>query len=209
MAALRDIPGLVIAVPARAEDATGMLRSCLAAAAVDGSVCVFLEPMAPTTPGTCTPTATTSWCARYPAPGEWGTAHVPIGRARSYGFGSAEDLTIVTFGNGVRMSLRVAQQLAGEGVGTRVVDLRWLAPLPVADLIREAAVTGRVLVVDETRRSGGVGEGVLAALVDAGYVGAARRVAAVDGFVPLGPAARAMLISEETITQGARTLLAR
>ncbi|MGA3488135.1 transketolase C-terminal domain-containing protein [Micromonosporaceae bacterium DT55] len=209
VAALRDIPGLVIAVPARAEDATGMLRSCLAAAAVDGSVCVFLEPVAAYGTRDLHADGDDSWCARYPAPGEWGTAHVPIGRARSYGFGSAEDLTIVTFGNGVRMSLRVAQQLAGEGVGTRVVDLRWLAPLPVADLIREAAVTGRVLVVDETRRSGGVGEGVLAALVDAGYVGAARRVAAVDGFVPLGPAARAMLISEETITQGARTLLAR
>ena len=61
-----------------------------------------------------------------------------------------------------------------EGIGARVVDLRWLAPLPVADLVREAAATGRVLVVDETRRTGGVGEGVLAALVDAGFVGAAR-----------------------------------
>ncbi len=67
-----------------------------------------------------------------------------------------------------------------------MVDLRWLNPLPAADIVREAAATGRVLVVDETRRSGGVGEGVLAALVDAGYVGAARRVASVDSFIPLG-----------------------
>ena len=186
-----------------------MLRSCLAAAAVDGSVCVFLEPVAAYHARDLHAEGDQGWCARYPAPGEWGTAHVPVGRARSYGFGSAEDLTIITFGNGVRMSLRAARRLAAEGVGARVVDLRWLAPLPVADLIREAEVTGRVLIVDETRRSGGVGEGVLAALVDAGFVGAARRVAAVDGFVPLGPAARAMLISEETITQGARTLLAR
>ena len=43
---LRDIPGLVIASPARADDAAAMLRTCLAAAAVDGSVCVFLEPIA-------------------------------------------------------------------------------------------------------------------------------------------------------------------
>ena len=134
---------------------------------------------------------------------------MPIGRARVYRVGSADDLTIITFGNGVRMSLRAAAGLAEEGVGTRVVDLRWLAPLPVADIIREASATGRVLVVDETRRSGGVGEGVIAALVDAGYVGAARRVAAVDSFVPLGPAARHVLVSAEAITQGARTLLAR
>jgi 2-oxoisovalerate dehydrogenase E1 component len=90
-----------------------------------------------------------------------------------------------------------------------VVDLRWLNPLPVADIIREASATGRVLVVDETRRSGGVGEGVLAALVDAGYVGVARRVASVDSFIPLGTAARHVLVSEEAITQGARAILAR
>ena len=65
-----------------------------------------------------------------------------------------------------------------------MVDLRWLNPLPAADIVREAAATGRVLVVDETRRSGGVGEGVLAALVDAGYVGAARRVASADSYHP-------------------------
>jgi 2-oxoisovalerate dehydrogenase E1 component len=126
-----------------------------------------------------------------------------------YPVGSGQDLTIITFGNGVPMSLRAAARMAEEGVGARVVDLRWLSPLPVADIIREAAATGRVLVVDETRRSGGVGEGVLAALVDAGYVGVARRVASVDSFVPLGPAARHVLVSEDAITQGARALLAR
>ena len=46
VAALRDIPGLIIASPARPEDAAAMLRTCLAAAAADGSVCVFLEPIA-------------------------------------------------------------------------------------------------------------------------------------------------------------------
>ena len=101
-------------------------------------------------------------------------------------YGDGEHLTIITFGNGVRMSLRVAARLAERGIGFRVVDLRWLAPLPVADIVREAAATGRVLVVDETRRSGGVGEGVLAALVDAGYVGSARRVSSADSYIPLG-----------------------
>ncbi len=46
IAVLRDIPGLVIAVPARGDDAAAMLRTCLAAADIDGSVCVFLEPIA-------------------------------------------------------------------------------------------------------------------------------------------------------------------
>ncbi|GAB3861096.1 hypothetical protein GCM10029963_65050 [Micromonospora andamanensis] len=209
VAVLRDVPGLVIAVPARPDDAAAMLRTCLASAAVDGSVSVFLEPIALYHTRDLYTDGDGEWLAGYAEPGAWAGGHVPVGRARVYGVGSAEDVTIITFGNGVRMSLRAASALADEGIGTRVVDLRWLAPLPVADLIREAAATGRVLVVDETRRSGGVGEGVIAALVDAGYVGAARRVAAVDSFVPLGPAARQVLVSEEAITQGARTLLAR
>ncbi|MEH1098759.1 transketolase C-terminal domain-containing protein [Micromonospora sp. CPCC 205561] len=209
VAVLRDVPGLVIAVPARPDDAAPMLRTCLASAAVDGSVCVFLEPIALYHTRDLYADGDGEWLAPYAEPGGWTGGHVPIGRARVYGVGSAEDVTIITFGNGVPMSLRAAATLADEGIGTRVVDLRWLAPLPVADVIREAAATGRVLVVDETRRSGGVGEGIIAALVDAGYVGAARRVAGVDSFVPLGPAARQVLVSENAITQGARTLLAR
>ncbi|MGB2567998.1 transketolase C-terminal domain-containing protein [Micromonospora citrea] len=209
VAVLRDVPGLVIAVPARPDDAAPLLRTCLAAAAVDGTVSVLLEPIALYHVRDLYEPGDGEWLGQYAEPGAWAAGHVPIGRARVYGVGSAEDVTILTFGNGVRMSLRAAAILADEGIGTRVVDLRWLAPLPVADIIREASATGRVLVVDETRRSGGVGEGIIAALVDAGYVGAARRVAAIDSFVPLGPAARQVLVSEEAITQGARALLAR
>ncbi|WP_425270521.1 thiamine pyrophosphate-dependent enzyme [Micromonospora chersina] len=209
VAVLRDVPGLVVAVPARPDDAGPMLRTCLAAAAVDGAVSVFLEPIALYHTRDLYTDGDGEWLAEYAEPGAWAARHVPIGRARVYGVGSAEDLTIITFGNGVRMSLRAAATLADEGIGSRVVDLRWLAPLPVADIVREASATGRVLVVDETRRSGGVGEGVIAALVDGGYVGTARRVAGLDSFVPLGPAARQVLVSEEAITQGARTLLAR
>ena len=44
--------------------------------------------------------------------------------------------------------------------------MRWLAPLPIQDIVREANATGRVLVIDETRSSGGVAEGVVTALDD-------------------------------------------
>ncbi len=209
VAVLRDIPGLVVAAPARAEDAGPMLRTCLAAAVVDGSVCVFLEPIALYHTRDLHAEGDGGLLSPYAGPDQWTNVHVPIGRARLYEYGSAEDLTVITFGNGVPMSLRAAAQLAEDGVGCRVLDLRWLSPLPVADIIRESSATGRVLVVDETRRSGGVGEGVLAALVDAGYVGVARRVAAVDSFIPLGPAAAHVLISEDQVMQGAHSLLSR
>jgi 2-oxoisovalerate dehydrogenase E1 component len=209
VAVLRDIPGLVLAVPARPSDAAPMLRSCLASAAADGSVCVFLEPIALYHTRDLYQPGDGEWLAEYAAPGGWATGHVPIGRARTYPVGNAGDLTILTYGNGLRMSLRVAAQLAVEGYGSRVVDLRWLNPLPTADLVRESAATGRVLIVDETRRSGGVGEGVLAALVDGGFVGSARRIAAADSLIPLGPAAQQVLVGEDAITQGAHALLAR
>ena len=209
VAVLRDVPGLVLAVPSRPSDAAPMLRSCLAAAAVDGSVCVYLEPIALYHTRDLYQQGDNEWLAPYAAPGEWAGGHIPIGRARTYPVGSARDLTILTYGNGLRMSLRVAARLAADGYGSRVVDLRWLSPLPVADLVRESAATGRVLIVDETRRSGGVGEGVIAALVDGGFIGAARRIASADSFIPLGPAAQHVLIGEDAITQGAHALLAR
>ena len=64
--------------------------------------------------------------------------------------------------------------------------------------------TGRVLVVDETRRTGGVSEGVITALVDAGFDGTIARVASKDSFIPLGDAARLVLVSEAEIEAAAR-----
>jgi 2-oxoisovalerate dehydrogenase E1 component len=115
----------------------------------------------------------------------------------------------VTFGNGVRLSLRAAARLAGAGIGCRVLDLRWLAPLPVSDILREARLTGRVLVADETRRTGGVSEAVVTALADGGFSGRVARVTSEDSFIPLGDAAAAVLLSEQAIESAARDLARR
>ena len=72
---LRDIPGLVIASPARPDDAAAMLRTCLAAAAADGSVCVFVEPIALYHTRDLHDDGDGGWLAPYPAP----DAHVPAG----------------------------------------------------------------------------------------------------------------------------------
>lgn len=202
VAALRDIPGLVVAVPARADDAAALLRTCVSAARVDGRVCVIVEPIALYHRRDLYESGDDGWLA--PAAAPW---HVPIGRARTYGDGT--DLTIVTFGNGVPMSLRVARRLAARGVDARVLDLRWLAPLPHDDLLHHAEITGRVLVADETRRSGGVSESVYAALLDAGFTGRLARVTSADSFVPLGPAAATVLLDETAIESAAVELVKR
>ncbi len=55
---------------------------------------------------------------------------------------ASRDLLIVTYGNGVFLSLRAARRLEELGVGARVLDLRWIAPLPAAELLVQANETG-------------------------------------------------------------------
>jgi len=204
LAALRDIPGLIVACPARADDAAAMLRTCLAAAELDGSVSIYLEPIALYHQRDLFEPGDGGWLAASEPPELRAHSHVQIGRGRLYGTG--KDLTIISFGNGVRLSLRAARTLAAQGLNCRVLDLRWLAPLPFEDLLRAAAATGTVLIADETRRTGGVSEGVITTLVDAGFTGRIARVASQDSFVPLGDAAATVLLSEAAIEDAARDL---
>ncbi|MFQ5557912.1 MAG: transketolase C-terminal domain-containing protein, partial [Acidimicrobiales bacterium] len=196
VAVLSDIPGLAIASPSPPADAGPMLRACVAAAEVDGAVCVYLEPIA----------LYHTTDLHEPGDGRWlarpGAATVAVGSARTHGDGS--DLTVITWGNGLYLSLRARRRLADRhGLSARVLDLRWLAPLPLADIMREAEVSGRVLIVDETRRIGGVGEGIVALLVEGGFRGSIARVAARDSFVPLGAAAELVLVSEDQVVAAA------
>ncbi|MGZ7086527.1 MAG: thiamine pyrophosphate-dependent enzyme, partial [Ilumatobacteraceae bacterium] len=200
VAVLRDIPGLVVASPSRPDDAAAMLTTCVAAAAVDGTVSVFLEPIARYHTQDLYETGDRQWMAGLPV-----DDHVPIGSARTYGEG--RDLTIITCGNGVLMSLRVAKRLTGRGIGVRVVDLRWLSPLPVDDLVRETRATRAVLVADETRASGGWSEGVITALVECGITTRMGRATSKDSFIPLGDAAKLVLLSEDEIEAAAYRLL--
>ncbi|MEY2446278.1 MAG: 2-oxoisovalerate dehydrogenase component [Ilumatobacteraceae bacterium] len=200
IAVLRDIPGLVVASPSRPDDAAAMLTTCVAAAQVDGTVSVFLEPIARYHTQDLYEPGDRQWMAAIQA-----DHHVPIGSARTYGHGL--DLTIVTCGNGVLMSLRVAQRLAHRGIGVRVVDLRWLAPLPLDDLIRETHATRAVLVADETRASGGWSEGVITRLVECGISTRIGRATSKDSFIPLGDAAKLVLLSEDEIETAAYRLL--
>lgn len=191
LAVLRDIPGLMLAVPSRPEHAGALLRTCVELARSTGRVCVFLEPIALYHERDLYDDGDGLW-ARQPDP-----VAVQPGSVQTYGDGS--DVLLVTFGNGVRMSLRAARRVAPRGLGVTVLDLQWIAPLPVAALVEHARRFPRVLVVDETRRSGGVSEGVVTVLTDAGYTGEISRVVSRDTFVPLGPAAAAVLLSEDDI----------
>ena len=64
-----------------------------------------------------------------------------------------------------------------------------------------------MLVVDETRRTGGVSEGIVATLIEVGYDGQLARVTSKDSFIPLGDAAKLVLLSEDEIEAAALALV--
>ncbi len=201
--ALRDIPGLVVGCPSRGDDAATMLRTLAALAKVDGRVCAFLEPIALYMTKDLHEAGDGGWLTRYPPPGE----AMPLGSERVYAPG-ATDLVVFTFGNGVPMSLRAARTIeSAQGWKVRVVDLRWLQPLNAEAIARHAGECERVLVVDEGRRSAGVGEGIITAIVEAG-LGARPigRVVGVDTYTPLAGAALLVLPSEADIVAMAASL---
>ncbi len=204
--ALRDIPGLVVGCPSRGDDAAMMLRTLMALAKVDGRVCAFLEPIALYMTKDLHEAGDGQWQFAYPAPGEAMT----LGEGRIY-HEDADALVVFTFGNGVPMALRAARTIQAElGWKVRVVDLRWLAPLNDGFIAAQARTAKRILVLDEGRKSAGVGEGVITAIVEGGC-GATplQRVVGADTFTPLAGAALLVLPGEAEVVAAARTLSAR
>jgi 2-oxoisovalerate dehydrogenase E1 component len=202
IAAIREIPGIHLVVPSRPDEAAALLRGAISMAATDGSVVVVLEPIALYHERDLHEPGDGGWSATVPPPD---TLLLP-GEVGVHGDGT--DLAVVTYGNGSRMSQRVARRLEADGVSSRVIDLRWLAPLPLAAVRAATEPCAAVLVVDECRASGGVADAVIAALVRDGGGRPLGDVRSVDSYVPLGPAADAVLVTEDRILAAARRLLA-
>ncbi len=203
IAVLRDVPGLLIASPSRGDDAVRMLRTCMAAAKVDGRVVAFLEPIALYMTKDLHEENDDLWISDYPETGE----AIAIGEIGVHD-AEAEDLTIVSYANGLYLSLQAARRLARDGIRARVLDLRWLAPLNIEEVARHADETGRLLVVDECRRAGGLGEAIAAGVSE--RCGERVRIgieAAADSYIPLGPAMNLCLPSADSIEAAARKLV--
>ncbi|MFI4969374.1 MAG: thiamine pyrophosphate-dependent enzyme [Lysobacterales bacterium] len=203
IAALRDIPGLVVGCASRGDDAVTMLRTLAALAKVDGRVSIFLEPIALYMTKDLYAAGDGGWLTSYPPLDQ----AMLLGEGRIYN-GDADDLVILSYGNGVPMSLRAAREIGNKrGWRVRVVDLRWLVPLNESFIAGQAKSAKRIIIVDEGRHSAGVGEGVITAIVEAG-LGAKplRRVVGVDTYTPLAGAAFLVLPGEADIVAAADAL---
>ena len=201
VAVLRDIPGLIVACPSTGADAARMLRECVRLAREEQRVVVFLEPIALYPMRDLHEAGDNGWLCRYPAPDE----RIALSEVGIHGDGT--DLAIVTFGNGHYLSRQAQARLAGDGIDARVIDLRWLAPLPEAAMLKAVKGCKRILVVDETRRSGGVAEALMAILTEGTDIPHAR-ITAEDSFIATGPAYAATMPSTDSIAAAARALCA-
>jgi 2-oxoisovalerate dehydrogenase E1 component len=201
LAVLRDIPGLILACPSDGAEAALMLRECVRLAREEQRLVVFLEPIALYPMRDLHDAKDGGWMRRYPAPGE----NVGFGEVGVHGEG--RDLAIVTYANGRYLSEQAAPELREAGIGLRIIDLRWLAPLPEASVLEAVKGCKRVLVVDECRRSGNVSEALMTLMTEAGH--RAARVTAEDSFIATGPAYAATLPSTEGIVRAARELVGK
>jgi len=134
----------------------------------------------------------------------------PVGRAALRRAG--DDLAIISYGAYVHASLRVADALAASGIEASVLDLRWLAPLDKDAVLALARRTGRVLIVHEDSRTGGIGESLAAVIQEEAFEwldAPVRVIGALDTPVPYSPPLEAAFLpSEAQIEHAARRLVA-
>ena len=199
-AAIRDVPGVILACPSNGANAALMLREAVRLAREEQRLVIFLEPIALYPMRDLHEPGDGLWMQRYPDPSQ----RLEFGQVSVHGNGT--DLAIVTFGNGTYLSRQAQAKLAEDGIDARVIDLNWLSPLPEASLLEAAAGCSNVLIVDETRKTGGLAEALMALFTEKSAVPHARLVAE-DSFIPTGPAYAVTMPSADSIIAAARSLV--
>lgn len=140
------LPGVRVVAPAFADDAAGLLRSCMRSQGMT----FFLEPKFLYNQ----PFAATPHCDENHV--------VPIGKARIRRPGS--DITLISWGTPVHWSLRAANKLAKEGIEAEVIDLRSIRPWDFDTVAASVRKTGKVLIVHEDHITQGFGAEISASI---------------------------------------------
>lgn len=201
LAVLRDIPGLILACPSNGAEAAMMLRECARLAREEQRLVVFVEPIALYPMRDLHADKDGAWMQTYPAPDQT----IGFGQVGQQGLG--EDLAIVTFGNGCYLAQQALPALTALGLATRIIDMRWLSPLPTQALIAATKGCRHILIVDETRHSGGIAEALMALFAESSVAKTAR-LTATDSFIATGPAYAATLPSTQALIAAAQSLTA-
>lgn len=124
-----QVPGLKVVMPYTAADAKGLLKAAIR----DPNPVVFLENEV-------------LYGQSFDVP-KMDDFVLPIGKARIHKAG--DDVTIVSFGIGMKYAIEAADVLAGVGVSAEVIDLRTLRPMDLPTVIESVKKTGRCVTVEE------------------------------------------------------------
>ncbi len=144
-----QIPGLHVAMPYSAADAKGLLKSAIR----DQNPVVFLENEL-------------MYGTSFDVP-VMDDYTVPFGKARIWREGT--DVTIVSFGIGMKYALEAADELAKEGVSAEVIDLRTLRPLDYDTVINSVMKTNRCVTVEEGWPVASIGNHLSATIMERAF----------------------------------------
>lgn len=198
----RDLPGVILACPSNGLDAARMLRTAVREAYENGRITVFVEPIALYMAKDLHALKDGKWNFEYPDPKE----EIPLGEFGEYGKGKA--LTILTYGNGLYLSLQAQPEIEKKlKKKIKIIDLRWLSDIALPALLKAIGTCEKVLIVDECRKTGSYGEGLFADIISRSKKQLQINLhAAEDSYIPLGEAATITLPSKESIIQYALEL---
>ena len=123
-----NCPGLKVVIPSNPYDAKGLLKAAIR----DNDPVIFMESE-----------------QMYGDKGEVPEEEyiIPIGKADIKRMGT--DVTLVTFGKMVKVTLAAAEELAKEGIDCEVIDLRTVRPIDYDAVINSVKKTNRMVFVDE------------------------------------------------------------
>lgn len=199
IAVLRDIPGIIIAVPSNGRDAAKLLRTCVELAYKEQRVVIFIEPIALYMTKDLHEPGDQEWLFHYPEP----TETIAFGEVSVTGDDDAETV-ILTYGNGYYLSRQAEKILRQKkSMSLKIVDIHWLAPLPEQAILQHVAHAKNILIVDECRKTGSVSEALFTLLMEKlPKLPKIKRICGHDSFIPLGDAWKYVLPSRDDIVQG-------
>nr|CRI42161.1 Putative dehydrogenase E1 component, alpha and beta subunit [Chlamydia pneumoniae] len=190
---LAHCPGIKVAYPSNAADAKALLKAAIR----DPNPVVFLEHKA------LYQRRIFSACPVF--------SHdyvLPFGKAAIVHPG--KDLTIVSWGMPLVLSLEVAQELASQGISIEVIDLRTIVPCDFATVLKSLEKTGRLLVIHEASEFCGFGSELVATMSEQGYAyldAPIRRLGGLHAPVPYSKVLEnEVLPQKESILQAAKSL---
>ncbi len=175
------VPGIKVVAVSNAYDAKGILKS---AVRDDNPVLIFEHKLLYGSKGARTEPGAVDATSDIPA----GDYTVPLDRAAVRRQGN--DVTILAWLLMAHFAAQAAEKLAAEGIDAEVIDVRSLSPIDYETIGQSVKKTGRVVVVEEGPKTGGVSAEIAAGITErfpAHLLAPVARVASADVPVPFAP----------------------